>query len=121
MSRTKKAILPKNQRILSTLGENLRLARLRRRLSADLIAQRAGISRNTLYNLEKGSSSSSIATLLLVLAVLGLESDFLLLARDDVLGRKLEDARLSSTRRRAPKIPVKKMPVKKMPVKKAEK
>jgi transcriptional regulator with XRE-family HTH domain len=108
MGRLKRAILPKHQRILSALGENLRLARLRRRLSAGQVSQRAGISRNTLVQLEKGSSSSSMGTLFQVMAVLGLESDFLLLAKDDVLGRKLEDARLIATRKRAPKIAQKK-------------
>ena len=99
----KKAFLPKHKRILETVGENVRLARLRRRLSAARVAQRAGISRNTLYQLEKGSSSSSIATWFRVLTVLGLEEDFLLLGKDDVLGRRLEDAKLKSPRQRAPK------------------
>ena len=105
MPRKKKAILPKHQRMLETLGENLRLARLRRHLSSAIVAERAGISRNTLYELEKGSASSSISTLFLVLFVLGLDKDILLLAKDDVLGRKLADAELRSTRIRAPRRP----------------
>ena len=105
MVNKKKALLPKHRRILATLGENLRLARLRRRLSAQQVAERAGISRNTLYLIEKGSGGSSIATLFLVLNVLGLEEDFLLLAKDDVLGRKLQDAKLTLTGKRAPKKP----------------
>jgi len=99
----KKAFLPKHKRILETVGENVRLARLRRRLSAARVAERAGISRNTLYQLEKGSPSSSIATWFRVLTVLGLEEDFLLLGKDDLLGRRLEDAKLKSPRQRAPK------------------
>jgi len=99
----KKAFLPKHKRILKGVGENLRLARLRRRFSAAKVAQRADISRNTLHQLENGSPSSSIATLFRVLTVLGLEEDFALLARDDVLGRRLEDAKLKSPRQRAPK------------------
>ena len=105
MPREKKVILPEHQRMLQTLGESLRLARLRRHLSAAIVAERAGISRNTLYELEKGSASSSISTLFLVLFVLGLEKDILLLAKDDVLGRKLADAELRSTRIRAPRRP----------------
>jgi len=105
MANKKKALLPKHKRILATLGENLRLARLRRRLSAKQVAERAGISRNTLYLIEKGGGSSSISTLFLVMNVFGLEEDFLLLASDDVLGRKLEDAKLTSSRKRAPKQP----------------
>ena len=80
--------------MLATLGENVRLARLRRKLTANQVAERAGISRNTLYELEHGSGSSSVATLFLVLSVLGLENDILKLASDDVLGRKLGDLRL---------------------------
>jgi transcriptional regulator with XRE-family HTH domain len=89
--------------MLSLLGENLRLARLRRRLSAQQIADRAGISRTTMQNLEKGSSSISIGNLLQVLVVLGLDKQFTDLAADDPLGRKLEDARLTRPRARAPK------------------
>ena len=105
MPRTTKSLLPKHERILSVVCENLRLARLRRRLSAEQVAQRAGISRNTLLQLETRGAGSSIGTLLVVLSVLGLETDLLVLAKDDLLGRKLEDARLTSTRRRAPKLP----------------
>ncbi len=101
--RETKSLLPKHRRIMEGVGENLRLARLRRKLSASMVAERAGISRNTLYLLEKGTSSTSIITLFQVLMVLGLESDFARLARDDELGRRLADAQLASPRRRAPK------------------
>jgi len=99
--RQKKALLPKHRRILERVGENLRLARLRRKLSAAKVAERAGISRNTLYLLETGSSSTSIITLFQVLVVLGLEHDFSKLASDDQLGRRLEDARLKASRVRS--------------------
>jgi len=89
--------------MLTDVGENLRLARLRRRLSAQQVADRAGISRSTLQNLEKGSPSVSMGNLLQVLVVLGLEKDFSKLAAADPLGRKLEDARLTEGRQRAPK------------------
>ncbi len=101
--RETKAFLPKHKRILKSAGENLRLARLRRKLSAAKVAERAGISRNTLYLLEKGTPSTSLATVFRVLIVLGLEEDFLELAKDDELGRKLVDARLSKPRKRAPR------------------
>jgi len=96
-------LLPKHQRLLAALGENLRLARLRRRLSAEQVAERAGISRSTLHLIENGSAGTSLGKLLNVLVVLGMESDLARLAADDLLGRKLEDARLTETRRRAPK------------------
>lgn len=95
-------ILPKTQRILNEMGENIKLARLRRKLSAEQVAERANISRPTLSAIEKGTPSVSIGSYLLTLQVLGLEKDFLLLAKDDQLGRKLQDAKIS-TRSRAPK------------------
>ena len=71
--------------------------------SAQQVADRAGISRSTMQNMEKGAASVSVGNLLQVLVVLGLEKEFAFLAVDDRLGRKLEDARLTETRKRAPK------------------
>ena len=101
--RTETALLPKHRRILEGLGEKIRLARLRRKLSAARVAERAGISRNTLHLLEKGSGNTSITTLFQVLVVLGLENDFSKVASDDELGRRLVDANLKSPGSRAPK------------------
>ncbi len=95
-------ILPKTRRILAEMGGNLKLARLRRKLSAEQVAERANISRPTLVAIEKGSPTVSIGSYLLVLQVLGLEKDFLLLAKDDELGRKLQDIGIS-IKKRAPK------------------
>lgn len=103
MRSDKNMLLPKHERLLADLGDNLRLARLRRRLSAEQVAERAGLSRSTLHLMENGSSGTSLGKLLQVLAVLGLEADLSRVAVDDVFGRKLEDARLTETRRRAPK------------------
>jgi transcriptional regulator with XRE-family HTH domain len=102
MAKKKIIILPKTKRILIELGENIKLARLRRKLSSEQVAERANISRPTLTAIEKGSPTVSIGSYLLVLQVLGLEKDFLLLAKDDELGRKLQDAKIS-TGERAPK------------------
>ncbi|MGK0188059.1 MAG: transcriptional regulator with XRE-family HTH domain [Verrucomicrobiales bacterium] len=96
-------LLPKHERLLANLGENLRLARLRRKLSAEQVAERAGLSRSTLHLMENGSAGTSLGKLVQVLAVLGQEGDLSQVAADDALGRKLEDARLTETRRRAPK------------------
>lgn len=98
----KNILLPKTERSLMTLGENIRLARLRRKVSAELMAERAGISRSTLWAIEKGSSSVSMGSYIQVLTVLGLEKDILQVASDDELGRKIQDAKLG-TRKRAPK------------------
>jgi len=102
MGREKQILLPKYKRILATLGENIKLARLRRRLSSERVAERANISRPTLVSIEKGSESTSIGAYLQVLSVLGLEKDIFLIAKDDILGRKLQDAELM-VKRRAPK------------------
>lgn len=95
-------LLPKLQKIMAEVGEQIKLARLRRKLSSEQVAERAGISRTTLVSIEKGYPGVSIGYYLNVLKVLGLEKDFLLLAKDDDLGRKLQDASLS-IRERAPK------------------
>jgi len=102
MPRKKVILLPKAKRILADLGENIKLARLRRKLSAEQVAERANISRPTLLSIEKGSATTSIGAYLQVLQVLGLEKDLLQVAQDDVLGRKLQDAKLT-TKERAPK------------------
>ena len=95
-------LLPQMDRILSNLGENIKLARLRRRLSAEIVAERAGISRATLTKVEKGSSSVAMGIYASVLFALGLEKDLMKVASDDVLGRKLQDLDLI-VHKRAPK------------------
>lgn len=95
-------LLPKTQKILTEFAENIRLARLRRKLSSEQVADRAGMGRSTLVKIEKGHPGVGIGYYLSVLKVLGLEKDFLLLAKDDRLGQKLQDARLI-TKKRAPK------------------
>ena len=102
MRGAKIVLLPKLTKILEEMGENIKLARLRRKLTTEQIAERAGISRSTLWQVEKGLPSVSLGTYAQVLFVLGLEKDLQLIAKDDLLGRKLQDAELS-TRKRAPK------------------
>ncbi|NEM97210.1 helix-turn-helix transcriptional regulator [Pontibacter burrus] len=102
MTKKKIIILPKTKRILTEMGENIKLARLRRKLSSEQVAERANISRPTLVAIEKGSPTVSIGSYLLVLQVLGLEKDLLSVAKDDLLGRKLQDAEII-TSERAPK------------------
>lgn len=102
MGKSKPVLLPKMQLLMDQVGAQIKLARLRRKLSADQVAERTGISRRTIYSIEKGSSTVSIGYYLNVLKVLGLEKDILKLAKDDELGRKLQDAGLI-TKERAPK------------------
>lgn len=94
MSTRKQIIFPKYQKVLEQLGENIRLARKRRRLTTIQVAERAGIDRTTLYHIEKGNSSVSLAAYFNTLRVLGLQNDFLKLAADDEYGRKLQDLSL---------------------------
>ena len=82
---------PAGQRQLKALGERLRAARLRRRLTQAVVAARVGVSKQTLAKLEAGNPATSLATMLRVLQVLGLGQDIDRLAADDELGRKLQD------------------------------
>ena len=102
MRQTKEALFPSTIAILKNLGENIRLARLRRNITLALQAERAGISRPTLTAIEKGSPSVSLGNYTQVLVSLGMEKDLLKVASDDELGRKLQDLNLP-IRQRAPK------------------
>jgi transcriptional regulator with XRE-family HTH domain len=92
---------PSQKRILAALGERLRLARLRRKLTIDITCQRAGISRMTLFRAEAGSPAIALGTLLRILSVLGLDGDLEALARDDKVGRLLQDQALPVRRHRS--------------------
>ena len=97
-------ILPATEEILKTMGEQIKLARLRRNLSVELVAARAGISRASLWNVEKGSPSVAIGIYAAVLHALNnMDKDLLLVAKDDVMGRKMQDLGLP-TRKRASKM-----------------
>jgi transcriptional regulator with XRE-family HTH domain len=89
-------LLPKQAKILASFGENIKLARLRRNLTAEQVAERAGLSRRTLVSIEKGLPSVAMGSYLQVLFVLGLSDDMLQVAKEDELGRKLQDAKLIS-------------------------
>ena len=98
-------ILPATEEILKTMGEQIKLARLRRNLSVELVAERAGISRASLWNVEKGSPSVAIGIYAAVLHALNnMDKDLLLVAKDDVMGRKMQDLNLP-IRKRAPRKP----------------
>ncbi len=91
MKSKKQVLFPKYQRILEQLGENIKLARKRRRLTTIQVSERAGIDRSTLYEIEKGTPSVSLGAYFNTFRVLGLQDDFLKLAADDNYGRKLQD------------------------------
>src|SRR5947209_5119871 len=95
-------LLPKTEATLRRFGERLRLARLRRRLSAKQVAERAGMAPMTLRSLERGRAGVTIGAYVAVMQVLGLEADLERLVEQDALGRSLQDASL----RQRPKPPV---------------
>jgi len=94
MKSKKQILFPKYKQIIEQVGENIRLARKRRKLTMIQVAERASIDRSTLYLIEKGNPRVSMGAYFNVLRVLGLQDDFLKLAADDEMGRKLMDLRL---------------------------
>lgn len=90
---------PSESKLLVELGERLRLARLRRRLTASTVAGRCDISRPTLAKVERGDASVTFGTYLRVLTVYGLEGDLAAVAVDDALGRRLQDLALPAVRK----------------------
>jgi transcriptional regulator with XRE-family HTH domain len=91
MNSKKAILLPKYQKIFDGIGENIKLARKRRKLTTEQVAERAGIHRATLHRVEKGDSTVAIGLYFNVLKVLNLENDFSKIAIDDEFGRKLQD------------------------------
>jgi transcriptional regulator with XRE-family HTH domain len=94
MSIRKQIILPRHNKLLEQMGENIKLARKRRKLTTIQVAERADIARSTLYLIEKGDPSVAFGGYFNVLRVLGLQDDILKLGADDELGRKLQDLEL---------------------------
>ena len=96
-------LLPETEKILEQMGLQIKYARLRRKLTSELVAERAGISRATLVSIEKGSPSVAMGCYAAVLHELNyMDKDLLLVAKDDELGRKLQDLNLP-VRKRAPR------------------
>jgi transcriptional regulator with XRE-family HTH domain len=96
MAKTIAALLPPTTELLQRFGERLRLARLRRRLTAKQVAERAGMVPMTLRSLERGGAGVTMGAYLAVMQVLGIEKDLDLLGTSDPLGRELQDARLTA-------------------------
>ncbi len=92
------------QQLLAEFGARLRLARQRRRLPGQKIADLAGITRVTLGRAERGDAAVTMGTYIKVLAAMDLGADVTLLARDDKTGQLIQDARLPA-RRVGPSIP----------------
>ncbi len=93
-------LLPETLNILEQMGLQIKYARLRRKISAEIVAERAGISRATLCAIEKGSPSVAMGCYAAVLHALNyMDKDLLLVAKDDELGRKLQDLDLHVQKR----------------------
>lgn len=94
-------IMPDTENILKTMGEQIKMARLRRKLSATLVSERAGISRSTLWKVENGNPSVAVGIYAAVLHALNnMDKDLLKIAGDDELGRKLQDMDLMGKNKR---------------------
>ena len=93
-------LMPQTELNLKTLGNQIKLARLRRNLSMKLICDRANVSRATLSKIESGDPSVAIGYYATVLHALnGMDSDLKLVARDDVLGHTMQDLKLNCKKR----------------------
>lgn len=94
MNKKRQVVFPKYNLLLEQMGENIKLARKRRKLTTIQVSERAGIARSTLYLIEKGDASVTLGAYFNVLRVLGLQNDIMKLAADDDFGRKLQDLEL---------------------------
>ena len=100
MSKKTNLMYPSMKKNLELMGEQIKLARLRRELSASLVCERAGISRATLWQIEKGTSTVSIGSYAAVLHALGgMDKDLTLIAKDDGTGRIFQDLKLKTKKR----------------------
>lgn len=102
MAKRTAPLLPSTDDLLCQFGARLRVARLRRKLSAKQVAQRSGMSPMTLRSLERGGSGVTMGAYLAVMQVLGIENDLGLLAKADPVGRELQDARLPTRAQTTP-------------------
>ena len=100
MSKKTVVLMPDTQKILEDMGEQIKLARLRRNLPAELVAERAGVSRATLWAVEKGTSTVTIGAYAAILHALGgMDKDLKLIGQNDEFGRRIQDMNLVAPKR----------------------
>ena len=100
MSKKTVVVMPDTQKVLENMGEQIKMARLRRNLSTELVAERSGISRATLWAVEKGTPTVAIGTYAAVFHALGgMDKDLELVAQDDEFGRRIQDMNLVTPKR----------------------
>lgn len=97
--RSKLVIYPGTQKVLAQMGHQIKLARLRRNITAELVAKRAGISQTSVWAVEKGSPTVSMGIYAAVLNAIGMDKELLKIAKDDELGHALQDAGLKVAKR----------------------
>jgi len=97
---SKAVILPQTERILATMGEQIKLARLRRHIPMYIIAERSGLSRQTIISIEKGLPSVAIGNYAMALhAIHGMDTELLNVCKDDKMGRTFQDLELKTPKR----------------------
>lgn len=94
MGRGKVILYPQVQKKLEDLGHRIKLARLRRKLTIEMVAERAKISRFSVREVEKGSPSVAIGIYVNVLMAIGMVKELDNFLADDPLGRMLQDDEL---------------------------
>lgn len=99
MARKTVVLTPATEEIIAKVGERIKKARLRRNISAELLASHAGISIGTLYAIEKGVSTVSVGAYVAVLYALGMESDLDLIALDEDGKQRYRESNLRRRKR----------------------
>lgn len=92
--RRKAVVYPGQMKILEQLGQNIELAMKRRKITTTRMAERTGLSRTTVRLIREGSPRVSLGHYLTVLSILKLENDLANVAKNDLLGEKLDEIRL---------------------------